>query len=108
MISNVLASDPIAGYKQILHFDATEDKYILETIHDQEAVLQANKDIRSTFDERAGWKGDMHRVASIPLPLYFQLKYERGLFRGQHLSEADRRWLNNKDNEPFRTRPGRV
>lgn len=66
-------------------------------------TIEANRDMRSAAEK--GWKGDWHRVASIPLNVFHD-----------RLAEASRqgddayisRFLNDSDNLAFRTRGGRV
>ena len=59
------------------------------------------------FDERAPWKGGMHKVAEIPLPLFFEMNRKTGgdFARNPKLVRA---WVNDPDNKVFRTRPGRI
>ena len=66
-------------------------------------TIEANRDMRNAAEK--GWKGDWHRVASIPLNVFHD-----------RLAEASRqgddayisRFLNDSDNLAFRTRGGRV
>jgi len=76
----------------------------LETKQDITAIAEANQMVRNTFDERANWKGDMHRVASIPMSIYYDLK-AKGILDDP---AAMKKWLNDPDNVVFRTRPGKV
>jgi hypothetical protein len=46
----------------------------------------------------------MSRVASIPLTVYYDLK-QKGILDDQ---TAMKKWLNDPDNELFRTRKGKV
>ena len=46
----------------------------------------------------------MSRVASIPLTVYYDLK-QKGILDDQ---AAMKKWLNDPDNELFRTRKGKV
>jgi hypothetical protein len=46
----------------------------------------------------------MHKVASIPMNVYFDLK-EKGILDDP---AALKRWLNDSDNRFFRTKAGRV
>jgi hypothetical protein len=46
----------------------------------------------------------MHKVASIPMTLFYDLK-KQGIIDDPARLKA---WLNNPDNRFFRTRPGRV
>jgi len=55
-------------------------------------------------DERAGWKGEFHRVASIPMSIYSQLKAESKLEDQEYM----KCWLNDPENRFFRVRPGQV
>jgi hypothetical protein len=105
--SSILVSDPITRIQTIFHPDADGDKYVIEEKQDAEDIVEANRHLYNQFDERANWKGDMHRVASIPLSV-FMGAYKRGLFRGAKLSKEDSAFLNDPDNRAFRTRPGRV
>lgn len=66
-------------------------------------TLEANKAMRNAVDP--GWKGDWHKVASVPV----------GTFWDQ-LAEASRqgddkfisKWLNDADHRAFRTKEGTV
>lgn len=66
-------------------------------------TIEANRDMRNAAEK--GWKGDWHRVASIPLNVFHD-----------RLADASRqgddayisRFLNDSDNLAFRTRGGRV
>jgi hypothetical protein len=52
-----------------------------------------------------GWKGDYHRVASIPLNIFHDQLAEASRQDDQrHIS----RWLNDSDHAKFRTKEGRV
>lgn len=66
-------------------------------------TIEANRTMRNGLN--AGWKGDWHKVASIPLNVFHD-----------QLAEASRqgddkfmsRWLNDSDNQAWRTKEGRV
>ena len=73
-------------------------------MYDVGDITAANRALHAQTDERAGWKGDMHRVASIPLVIYFDL-LQKGIAQDKG---AMRRWLNDPENAHFRTRPGRI
>jgi hypothetical protein len=104
MSTRLFSEDPIGGKRVLFHYDYDSVQIVFETQHDVEPILDANNLIRDSMDERANWKGEWHRVASIPLPLYFDLK-RKGIVK----DPADfKRWLNDPDNRFFRTRPGRV
>lgn len=102
MDSHILSSrDGIISWH---HFDPVTEETILETTQDAGELAELNRALRNEFDERAGWKGEFHRVASIPLTVYHELE-KAGVTRDQ---AAFKRWLNDPDNRVFRTRPGRV
>ena len=66
-------------------------------------IAEINKQQRNLAE--AGWKGDYHMVASVPVKLFWD-----------QLAEASRegdekyvsRWLNDSDNRAWRTKSGRV
>ena len=66
-------------------------------------TVEENKAVRNMAD--AGWKGDYHRVASIPLNVYYDQIAEA-------VKQDDMRfvskWLNDSDNAAWRTKDGRV
>ena len=67
-------------------------------------AAEDNKATFKQFDERADWKGDMHKVASIPMSIFYDLK-RKGILDDP---VAMKKWLNDPDNRVFRTRPGQV
>jgi hypothetical protein len=107
MHSEILASDPLTKIKTIFH-PTHDDKgtFHLEEVQDAEDIVDVNRRLYNDVDERAR-HGTMNRYASIPLVLFFDL-WKKGMFRGAKLSKDDKRWLNDRDNLYFRTRPGRL
>jgi hypothetical protein len=66
-------------------------------------TLEANLAMRNSAEK--GWKGDWHKIASIPLNVYYdQLAEAARQDDGKFLS----RWLNDSDNRAWRTKDGRV
>ena len=104
MQSKVFDINPITGVKKMWHYDADKDEAIIETIVDASSVVEDNKAEFNHFDERASWKGDLHKVATIPMSLYYELK-KQGITDDPKRMKA---WLNDPDNRFFRTRPGTV
>jgi hypothetical protein len=79
-------------------------EFTIQTTQEVSPYLEAAKKSYNTFDERTPWKGDMHKVAKIPIDLFFKLKKQ-----GVTDDPAKfKRWLNDSENRYFRTRPGRV
>ena len=104
MYSKLFDIDPVTGVKKMWHYDGDKDEAIIETVVDATDVIEENKAAFNQIDEKAGWKGDMHKVASIPMALFYDLK-KQGIIDDQARLKA---WLNDPDNRFFRTRPGRV
>jgi len=101
----VLDYDPATGITQWFHYDEITGNVGLETQQDVEAVIEDTKGAFNPVNERAPWKGDVHRVASIPMVIYHQLAKISNNFKDQRVI---RKWLNDKDNRVFRTRPGNL
>ncbi len=76
----------------------------IQTVQDVEDVAESNKQSFNQVDERANWQGDMHKVASIPMAIFYDLK-RKGILDDP---AAMKKWLNDSDNRVFRTRPGTV
>ena len=95
--------DPAAATRTLWH-EYHDGTIIVETEQDVEAVVEDAKIRHSMHDERSPWKGDLHRVASIPMPILMELE-RQGIIEDPKRFAA---WLNDKDNAAFRTRPGRV
>jgi hypothetical protein len=75
----------------------------LISVQDREPILKANQENRKDRRED-GWKGDLHHVASIPMPLMMEL-YREGIANDQ---QEFRKWLNKPENQVFRSKVGRV
>lgn len=108
--SEVLMSDPLTRTKTIFHNlnPAKGDEFVIEDRQDVTELVDTNKRLYNSFDERSKFgKGAFHRVASIPLNVFFDL-WKQGRFRGAKLSHDDARWLDDPDNRFFRTRPGKM
>lgn len=95
--------DDALGITRIWHYDEETDKATIETRQDVSAIIEENKREYAQIDERARW-GEWTRVASIPLSVYFQLKREGKLDDQEYM----KKWLNDRNNQYFRTRSGEV
>lgn len=79
-----------------------ENSVVVETKADYSSLLEQN---RTEYNANEGERwGDMKKVASIPLDLYWDLK-KRGIIDDKQKFRA---WLNDPENRYFRTFPGRV
>lgn len=101
--SRLISENQEIGQKQYWH-DHEDGSVTVQTVQDTTALAEANKQQFNQFDERSNWNGDMHRVASIPLSVYYDLK-RKGILDDQ---VAMKKWLNDPENRVFRTRPGKV
>ena len=104
-MKRVLDYDSATGITQWYHFDEATGDVGLETQQDVTAVIEGTKGAFNPVDERAPWKGDVLKVASVPMVIYHQLAKISNNFKDQRVI---RKWLNDKDNRVFRTRPGRL
>ena len=92
------------GITRLWHYDPDTDEATIETKQDVSAVIEENKDDFNAVDNRANWTGEWHRVASIPLNIFYELQLSGKLSDQAYM----KRWLNDPDNRFFRTRPGKV
>ena len=101
-MARLFDESPDLGLKRYWHYDADTDTATIETRQEVTDLVENNK---ADFNAAAsGWKGEMHKVASIPMNVYFDLK-EKGILDDP---AALKRWLNDSDNRFFRTKAGRV
>lgn len=98
----VFSHDPMTGITKYWH-DNQDGTVTIESDQDVKAIMEANQFGRKEVDKHAKW-GEMTRVASIPLTLYYELQ-KKGILDDQ---AAMKKWLNDPDNELFRTRKGKV
>jgi hypothetical protein len=108
-MARIFDVDPVTRTTEVFHHDPSTGEILIETRQDVTDIVAEAKSLHAMTDERAGWKGDWHRVASIPNSVMVELQ-NKGIFRGFHCLDpkAFKRWLNDSDNKFFRTRPGRV
>ena|ERR1035437_1288918 len=98
----LLDHDAETGLTEYFHYDPDTEGFVIETVQDVTAIIEANKFL---YNEDTGSRqGDLTRVASIPLSIYWGLK-QKGIIDDQKRFAA---WLNDSDNRFFRTRGGRV
>ena len=97
-------ASPDKGITRTWHYNEDTDEATIQTTQDLTAVIEANKAIYNAQDEKAAWKGEWHLVASIPESLYYKMKAEGKIDDQEYM----KRWLNDSDNQFFRTRPGKI
>jgi hypothetical protein len=111
IVERVLSYDPLTGVQEIFRYDEVTHRFEIIRVEDHSAVMEDAQERRKQFRGPGGgrWKplpGDfnLHHVASIPLSVYMDL-VQKGIAKDK---EALRKWLNDPENQVFRTRPGRV
>jgi len=92
-------------------FTDVGDQLIVKQSQDISAIIEANKADYNETDKNTRWgEGQLsNRVARIPLTVFQDLD-KLGITRGFTVIDQKRfkEWLNNPDNQVFRTRAGRV
>ena len=99
----LFSTDEEQGITRYFHFDEETGQATIQTQQDVTAIIEENKQEYAQVDERARW-GEWSRVASIPMSIYFQLKAEGKLDDQEYM----KKWLNDSDNQYFRTRAGKI
>jgi hypothetical protein len=92
-------------------FQDVGDQLIIKRTQDIGAILEANKADYAQTDAKTKWSENQlgNRVARIPLDVFLDLE-KMGITRGFTVIDKKRfrQWLNNPDNQVFRTRAGRI
>jgi len=92
-------------------FSDVGDQLIIKKTQDIGAIIEANKADYVQTDARTKWgEGQLsNRVARIPLGVFQDLE-KLGITRGFTVIDMKRfkEWLNNPDNQVFRTRAGKI
>jgi hypothetical protein len=103
-MKKLLDHDAAAGITRVFHYDESVDEknFLIETKQNVDGIIEQNR--REFNGADRGFKGDMKKVASIPLTVFMDLQ-KRGITRDP---VAMKRWLNDPDNAAFRTAPGVV
>lgn len=99
-MKRIFSHDPEQGITKYWHVNGNGE-YTVETVQDVSKIVEANKRQSNNIDGK--W-GDVTKVASIPLSVYYDLK-RRGIVDDP---VAMRKWLNDPDNFAFRTRAGKL
>jgi len=97
----ILARDRQTG-KLVLFHTLPDGRYVVETQVDVQDIVDTCTTMRN--DAPAGWKGEMHYVAKLPLHLWQSLRTEG---RVQEVKDF-KKWLNDGDNAAWRTKRGRL
>lgn len=102
MQRRIFDTDPLTGITRYWHVKS-DGEFVIETQQQVSDISEANKRSFANTDTKAKY-GDMAKVASIPLNVYYELK-RQGIVDDP---KAMKKWLNDPDNRVFRTRGGTV
>lgn len=107
MIERPFGFDPLTGATETFYYDEATGESHIKRSEDIAPILETAEAHRNLFRGPGGgsWKGNFHRVASIPLSVYHEKLVKTGKIKDQN---EVKRFLNDPDNRVFRTRPGRV
>ena len=97
-MKRLFSKDEDTGITKYWHVKANGE-YVVETQQDVSAIVEANK---REYNETPSKYRDVNKVASIPLSVYYELK-RKGIADDP---KALKKWLNDRDNQVFRTRAG--
>lgn len=97
--TRLFAHDPVMNVTKWWHYDDAEDVAWIETINNDAPVLMEQNAESRKYDTGRFHDG-MHKVASIPLHIFMDLK-QRGILDDQ---KAMRRWWASDDALPWKTR----
>ncbi len=101
--SRLFDYDELTGIKRIWHWDDVTETATIETKQPLDDLFDYTKHLYNQNNKHTRY-GEMERMASIPMTLYFDLK-KKGILHDQ---KALKKWINDSDNRVFRTRPGVV
>ena len=107
MSGRFLGYDPALGMTEAFHFDHSSGDFTVETIHNVEPIMEANKRAQNNGDGFTPSR-DMKWIARIPNVVIEKWLNELGvnIFDKNH-APAVRRLLNSSDWRHLRTSPGR-
>lgn len=102
-MGRVLSSDPVTKQAKVMHYSDHDDTYVIAEHQNADAILEANLAQRNSYRgkwEQHGEWGDHY--ARIPAVVYGDL-LRKGIAKDE---KRFRKWLDDRDNLPFRLRPG--
>lgn len=99
--------DPFAGVTEYFHFDPATGGFHIESVQDVEPLIEINKAMSN--DAPLRW-GEWSHVASTPPVITRELIRLGILGPGGTIRDEPRyrQWLNDRDNQAWRTRPGKL
>lgn len=114
MSGTLLDYDRFTGITETFNKDAATGKFSVTRSQDTSGILNENA-IEKSLQVDKNWKGDMHKVASIPLIVWEMWINELKARGATHCDPAHKSnkmflvsKLNNRDFSKLRTKEGRV
>jgi hypothetical protein len=104
------------GDWELIDWDPKTNRTVWAMHDGNKVIIRTDTPVQETIEQNAiarnsaapDWKGDYHRIASVPMALL----YDRNLGLNEAIQQGDdryvSRWLNDADNRAFRTKEGRV
>lgn len=102
MQKRIFDQDPTTGITRYWHVK-NNGEFAIETVQNVAGIVAENSRSYADVDTKEKF-GDVARVASIPLGVYYDLK-KRGIADDP---AALKKWMNDPDNRAFRVRGGRL
>lgn len=106
--------DAHTGISEYYSKDQMTGKFSIKKTQNVDGILRANIAEQNAIGN-GSWKGDMHKVASIPLVVWEEWIKELRAMGAQHHDpghNSNRNFLiaklNNRDNSKLRTKSGRI
>lgn len=97
--TRVIETDSATHTRKLFHWDAATQSFTIETVTDVEDIIEQNKLEKNNINTKS-MKGDMHKVASLPLSIWMKLKQSGCLADPKCL----RKYLLDPENRHFLTR----
>jgi hypothetical protein len=102
MDTRILGHDAATGVTEFFHWNDADGTFTIERQQDVSPIITLAQ--AEAGMDNGSWKGDWHKVASIPMSIYMDLE-KQGIARDP---ARMKRWLNDRDNQVFRTKAGTV
>lgn len=103
----LLSIDPVTRTKTFHAYDSVTKQNHIRYEYDVEPILDLNTAELNASE--AGWKGDWHKVAEIPMGIIHKWAQEEGLnFYDKNCWPAIKKKLNSNEFRKFRTKGGRI
>ena len=99
---SLVSHDEAAGRTVWSMFDGRKTVFRVDYRTDE--IVKANR--AEMNDTPSGWRGDWHKVASVPLNIHHASGLHEAI--GQRDRRFIQRFLNDSDNAAWRTKEGRI